>query len=123
MDQTNLNWLEVSREDIFAYHAFMRRKGNSDRTVANKHVRLMSALRYAGVDRVVFPPKPRFERALPTIYEGPDVAGLITKLDGRLKIAFSVLLMCGLREQELTYLMWLDINQRERTLRVQGKPE
>ena len=112
---------EVTREDFFDFHAALRKKGNSDRTVANKHVRLASMLRFAGIDPKIIPPRPKYEKALPTIYERDQVGDLLRNTTGRLHLVLGVAMMCGLREQETMYLSWSDINQRERTLRVQGK--
>jgi integrase len=38
-------------------------------------------------------------------------------------VTFSLALQCGLREQELMYLQWPDVNLASRTLLVRSKPE
>jgi len=38
----------VTQDGIFAYRAWLRKNQNGDRTVANKHGRLSSRLRFAG---------------------------------------------------------------------------
>lgn len=47
-----------------------------DRTISNKQQRLQSMLRWSGVDPQIFPPKPRYEKKLPTIYTPTQLAGL-----------------------------------------------
>jgi site-specific recombinase XerD len=42
---------EITRDDIFRFHAALRKRGCQDRTVANKHARMSSWLRFAGIDR------------------------------------------------------------------------
>ena len=116
---------EVTKDDILSYHKNLRKQGQTDRTVANKHQRLRSFLRFAGVDvKAVMPAKPRFEKALPTVYTGEQINTLLaaTDSDPCMRLAIELGLKCGLRELEIVYLEWPDINWQDKTLRVQGKP-
>jgi hypothetical protein len=56
---------EVTQDDIFAYHIWLRKNQCGDRTVANKHARLSSWLRFGGIDPKHIPPKQRYEKKLP----------------------------------------------------------
>jgi integrase len=112
---------EVAREDIFRFHAALRKRGCGDRTVANKHTRLTSWLRFSGADKSIFPPKPRYEQALPTIYSRDETSTLLGQAGSYMHLAISIALKCGLREQELMHVEFSDINWSEKTLRVQGK--
>ena len=51
----------ITRQDILKYHTTLRKKGNDDRTVLNKHNTLLSFLRFAGGDLSVMPPKPSYQ--------------------------------------------------------------
>src|SRR5260370_6312191 len=42
---------EICRDDLFHFHASLRKRGCADRTVANKHLRIASFVRSSGVDR------------------------------------------------------------------------
>ena len=53
---------EITREDILRFHAAIRKDGNKDRTIANKHLRLTAWLRFAGVSKDVFHHLPRTRR-------------------------------------------------------------
>ncbi len=114
---------DVTMQDIYAFHADLRRQKKSDRTVANEHSRLSSILRFAGADMAVMPPRPKFEKKLPTVYEPEETGAILRNADARLHLVLSVGLMCGLREQELMHLQWSDIHKRDRVLRVQSKPQ
>ena len=114
---------EIKREDILAFHTWLRKRGNVDRTVANKHVRLKSILRFGKFDTTSMPPPPKYEKKLPTIYEPEDWGAILRVAKGRMYLVCAVALKMGLREQEVEYMEWTDINQRERTHRVQSKPE
>ena len=74
--------------------------------------------------KAVMPAKPRFEKALPTVYTGEQINTLLaaTDSDPCMRLAIELGLKCGLRELEIVYLEWPDINWQDKTLRVQGKP-
>ena len=68
---------EICREDLFDFHSALRKRGCSDRTVANKHTRAVSFLRFAGVDKGILPPVPRYDETLPTIYTREQIANIL----------------------------------------------
>jgi aryl-alcohol dehydrogenase-like predicted oxidoreductase len=63
---------EITRDDIFRFHVALRKRGCSDRTIANKHARMFSWLKFAGIDRGlekndparIIPPVPKYEETL-----------------------------------------------------------
>jgi integrase len=113
---------EITRDDIFRFHTALRKRGCSDRTVANKHQRLTSWLRFAGIDKTILPPVPKYEETLPTIYTSDEISTIVAEAAPIMKVAILLALKCGLRDQELMHLEFSDINLSEKTLRVQGKP-
>lgn len=113
---------EIRREDLFDFHAALRKRGCSDRTVANKHARITSFLRFAGVDRSILPPPPRYDETLPTIYTSDEISSILGAADPYLHLVIGLGLKCGLRDQEIMHLEWLDIHHRDRVLRVSSKP-
>lgn len=112
---------EVTREDIFRFHKALRERDCSDRTVANKHARLKSFLRFAGVDPAIIPPKPKYEQTLPTIYTTDEIRGILEAADPYMRLVIEMGLKLGLREQELMYAEWTDLDWQESAFRVQGK--
>ncbi len=112
---------EVSREDVLRFHEALRKCGCSDRTVPNKHARLVSWLRFGGLDKDTLPPAPRHEEELPTIYSRDEISSLLGAANEYIHLLIQVALKCGLRDQELMHLEYADINWEESTLRVQGK--
>lgn len=113
---------EIGREDLFDFHAALRKRGCSDRTVANKHARITSFLRFAGVDRSILPPPPRYDETLPTIYTSDEVSTILGASDAYMHLVIGLALKCGLRDQEIMHLEWPDIHRRDRVLRVSSKP-
>lgn len=112
---------EIMRSDILKFHSALRKRGCEDRTVANKHDRLKSWLLFAGIDRTVLPPRPRYEEKLPTIYTSDEISSILGAADPYMSLAIELALKCGLRDQEITYLEWADIDEDSQVVRVRGK--
>lgn len=114
---------EIRRSDILDFYTALRKRGNSDRTVANKHARLKSFLRFAGMDvKEIFPPKPRYDETLPTIYTSDQISAILNVADAYMHLVIDLALKCGLREQEIVHLEWGDIHVHDKVLRVSSKP-
>ena len=114
---------QIKREDILRFHDSLRKRGLSDRTIANKHARLKSWLRFAGAEDTIFPPAPKYEKKLPTVYTAEQITAILDAADPYMKLVIGLALKCGLREQELTFLEWADISEYDKVLRVRGKDE
>ena len=113
---------EIRREDLFEFHAAIRKRRMSDRTVANKHVRAASFLRFAGVAKEIIPPVPRYDETLPTIYTREQIKDILAAADPYMRLVIGLALKCGLRDQEIVHLEWPDIHRPDRVLRVSSKP-
>jgi integrase len=116
---------EVRREHVLAFHRELRKRGCGDRTVSNKHARVKSFLRFCGLntkDEKLMPPAPKYLKKRPTIYTRDDNAAILAVADDYMKLAISIALKCGLREQELSHLEWPDIHWEDSILRVSSKP-
>jgi integrase len=113
---------EIIREDLFDFHAALRKRRCADRTVANKHARVASFLRFAGVDKDILPPVPRYDETLPTMYTREQIADILAVANPSMHLAIGLALKCGLREQEIVYLEWHDIHVSDKVLRVSSKP-
>jgi integrase len=114
---------EVTKQDVLDYQAWLRKQGQSDRTIANKHNRLRSFFKFAGFDVKAFmPEKPKFEKTLPTTYSAEEINALLSAADPYLRLAIELGYKTGLREQEIEFLEWSDIDWTGKVLRVQGKP-
>jgi integrase len=114
---------EVTQDDIFAYHAWLRKNQCGDRTVANKHARLASWLRFGGIDPKQIPQRPRFEKTMPTRYTSEQIRSLLNAAKPYQKIMILLALKAGLRDQELQHVEFRDINGADKTIRVRAKPQ
>ena len=114
---------QITKDDVFAYHQSLRKNRCQDRTVSNKHARLVSWLRFAGVNPKHFPPKPRFEESLPDVYSPEQTRALLAVANPYMHMCILLGLKCGLRDQELRHIEYRDVNWQHKTLRVRGKPQ
>ena len=114
---------EIKSTDFSKFHQALWTRKLSDRTVANKHERLASWLAHAGIDKAIIPAAPKYEEALPTIYSRDQVTTLLGEADPHMTMVINIAWKCGLREQELMYLEFSDIDLHDHTLRVKGKEE
>ncbi len=122
---------QLTEEDVRKYLRELRsrrRSGNrplSARTVYNRHAALKPFLRHCGLDvRKLAPTAPNYEEGLPEVYTAEEITALFASLTAEYyKLAFTLLLKCGLREQEATYLCWPDVNFSTSILLVRGKPD
>ncbi len=113
---------EICREDFLKFHAALRKRGCSPRTIANKHQRLCSWLRSAGIHGKMLPMRPKYEKTLPTIYDRDTISSLLGQADDYMTLVILMAWKLGLRDQELQYAEFSDINEAEKTFRVQSKP-
>lgn len=117
--------ISMSRDTILRFHAQLRAKGNSERTIADKHQRVKAWLRWCKVDASFMPPAPKYEETLPTIYEPEEVRAIRRAAfdagDVQMLLCIDMALKLGLREQEVEYAEWADLRFSSREFRVQGK--
>ncbi len=112
---------EVTRERILAYDAALRAHGRSNRTIANKRQRLQSMLRWSGVDPKIFPPRPKYEKKLPTIYTPEQLAGLFRVATPYESMVCDMAMKLGLRDQEIQNAEFTDISWHESVFRIRSK--
>lgn len=119
---------EIEHADVVAFHAAMRKRGRSDRTVFNRHMNLRSLLIFIGLSgpklKEVAGAKPRYEKQLVDIYEPNELKAFFTKAVATPfdRLFFDILLETGLREREALHLEWHDLKFDRNVLMVESKP-
>src|ERR1035437_116441 len=114
---------QVTQNDIFAYHEWLRKNQCGDRTVSDRHMRLASWLRFGGIDPKQIPPRPRYEEKLPDMYSSVQTSALLEAADPYMRMCILLALKCGLRDQELRHVEFRDVNWETKTLRGRAKPQ
>lgn len=116
---------QLTEEIILRWYAALRRNGNSNRTIYNKHVSVFGFLKWCGVDtKKLADSTPEFTEKDVEVYEPEDLSAFFDSIsDSYHRIVFEVLLKTGLRMQEAMYLEWPDFNLRLGTLTVKAKDD
>lgn len=114
----------ISRDSILRYHAALRRRKLSERTIANKHNRIRSFLKWYKIDTSFMPDAPRYDKkTTPDIYNVNQIDAIRAAANEYMRLAIDMALMLGLREGEITYACWPDVDFHHATFRVTSKPE
>jgi integrase len=116
---------EVERNDLLKFSAFLRdEKEQAPRSVYNKFENVMTFLKANGIRGLAGKNDwPRYVEEEPEVYEREDLDTLFGACDGQERLWFEFFLMTGMREQEVMYTYWSDINFVHATVRVSHKPD
>jgi len=120
-----LNLEDIDRRDLLKFHAFLRdNKEQAPRSCWNKFATVMSFLKAQGIRGLVGKNDwPRFTEEEPEIYEQEELDKLFAKCDAEERLWYEFFLMTGMREQEVMYTYWSDVNLAACTVRVSHKPD
>ena len=120
-----LNLDEIERKDLLKFSAFLRdEKEQAPRSVYNKFENVMTFLKANGIRGLVGKNDwPRYTEEEPEIYEQEELDKLFAKCDAEERLWYEFFLMTGMREQEVMYTYWSDINLAASTVRVSHKPD
>jgi integrase len=120
-----LNVEDIDRKDLLKFCAFLRdEKEQSPRSVYNKFENVMTFLKAHGIRGLVGKNDwPRFTEEEPEIYEREELDKLFAKCNEEERLWYEFFLMTGMREQEVMYTYWSDINLAASTVRVSHKPD
>jgi integrase/recombinase XerD len=120
-----LNLEEIERRDLLKFSAFLRdEKDQAPRSVYNKFENVMTFLKAHGIRGLVGKNDwPRFTEEEPEIYEQEELKKLFAMCDAEERLWYEFFLMTGMREQEVMYTYWSDVNLVASTVRVSHKPD
>jgi integrase/recombinase XerD len=116
---------DIERRDLLKFSAFLRDvKEQAPRTCWNKFANVMSFLKANGIRGLVKKNDwPRFVEEEPEVYEREELDKLFAACDAEERLWFEFFLMTGMREQEVIYTYWSDVNFTASTVRVSHKPD
>jgi integrase/recombinase XerD len=120
-----LNLEDIDRRDLLKFHAFLRDdKEQAPRSCWNKFANVMSFLKANGIRGLVNKNDwPRFVEEEPEVYEKEELDTLFVKCDPDERLWYEFFLMTGMREQEVMFTYWTDVNLTSHTVRVSHKPD
>lgn len=116
---------EVDRRDLIKFAAFLRDdKEHAPRTVYNGFEHVMTFLKSQKIRGLVGKNDwPRYTEEEPEIYENEELEKLFSVCDAEEKLWYEFFLMSGMREQEVMFTYWTDVNFTASTIRVTHKPD
>jgi len=116
---------DLERRDLLKFAAFLRdEKEQAPRSCWNKFSNVMSFLKANGIRGLAKKNDwPRYTEEEPEIYENEELDALFAACDEEERLWFEFFLMTGMREQEVMYTYWADINFKASTVRVSHKPD
>jgi integrase/recombinase XerD len=116
---------DIERRDLLKFCAFLRdEKQQAPRSVYNKFENLMTFLKANGIRGLAGKNDwPRYTEEEPEMYEQEELGKLFAACDAEERLWYEFFLMTGMREQEVMYTYWSDINFAHATVRVSHKPD
>ena len=116
---------DIERADLLKFCAFLRdKKKQAPRSVYNKFENVMTFLKANGIRGLVGKNDwPRYTEEEPEMYEPEELDKLFKACDAEERLWYEFFLMTGMREQEVMYTYWSDVNFTAATVRVSHKPD
>jgi integrase len=116
---------DIERKDLLKFCAFLRdEKDQAPRSCWNKFANVMSFLKANGIRGLVKKNDwPRYTEEEPEIYEQDELDKLFKACDAEERLWYEFFLMTGMREQEVMYTYWSDVNLAHATVRVSHKAD
>jgi integrase/recombinase XerD len=116
---------DIDRKDLLKFSAFLRDdKEQSPRSCWNKFANVMSFLKANDIRGLAKKNDwPRYTEEEPEIYEPEELDKLLAACDAEERLWYEFFLMTGMREQEVMYTYWPDVNVAQATVRVSHKPD
>jgi integrase len=124
---------ELKAEDMLKYQRHLRKRGCSDRTIHNRWANTKAFFLFCGLDCQKMSSEegekkklmaPRYEEKTPEIYEPEEMQKLFPAIaeDESLFACCAIMHKCGLRDQEVRFLEWHNVNLTRGILSVRGNP-
>lgn len=116
---------EIERHDLLKFAGFLRdEKEQSPRSVYNKFEVVMTFLKANGIRGLAGKNDwPRYTEEEPEMYEQEELDKLFKACNEEERLWYEFFLMTGMREQEVMYIYWSDVNFTARTVRISHKPD
>lgn len=113
---------QIDRRDILNFVDLLKKRGNGKRTVANKVSYLLIFLRKHGFKEMIHQSdRPKYTEKLVKSYQPEQLKTLFTWADEEDTVLFHFFLGSGLRDAEVVYACWSDVDFRAKTLDVKEK--
>jgi hypothetical protein len=114
---------DVKREDLLAFIRKLYELNCGSRTAYNRAVIVSQLLKANGITKLLSNRDwPEYVKPIRSIYEPEEIEVLLKACDKDERVLYLCYLLTGLRDKEMRYLTWRDINFRTEVIRVTHKP-
>lgn len=116
---------DIDRLDMLKFTAFLKEeKKQSPRSCWNKFSNVMSFLKAQGISGIVKRGDwPKYTEEEPEVYDKQELEKLFAACDPQERLYFQFFLMTGMREQEMMYTTWADVDFAQGVITVRWKQE
>jgi len=115
---------QISNEELNDFIIKLRKSGLAANTVLHNVIIIAQFCRRNGRPNLTRDLQlPEAVHFLPKVYTEEQQSRFLVACDSWERTLFSTFLFTGLREQEVMYLFWKDLNPKLRTVRVLSKPD
>jgi integrase/recombinase XerD len=113
---------DVKREDLLAFIRKLYEFNCGPRTAYNRAVIVSQLLKGHGITKLLHNRDwPDYVEPIRSIYE-EEIQALLKACDGEERVLYLCYLLTGLRDREMRFLTWRDIDFRTQVIRVTRKP-
>jgi len=114
---------DVSREDVLAFIRKLYELGCGSRTAYNRAVIVSQLLKANGITKLLHNRDwPEYVEPIRPMYEEEEIRALLKACQHDERVLYLCYLLTGLRDKEMRYLTWRDIDFRTQVIRVTRKP-
>ena len=114
---------DVKREDLLAFIRKLYELNCGPRTAYNRAVIVSQLLKANGITKLLSKRDwPDYVEPIRSIYEPEEIETLLKACDQNERVLYLCYLLTGLRDKEMRYLTWRDIDFRTQVIRVTRKP-
>jgi integrase/recombinase XerD len=116
---------DVERRDLLSFSAYLRdKKELAPQTCYNRFRYVVSFLKWCNIRGLAQKNDwPQFVEEEPEIYEPEELNKLFKLCGAEERLLYGFFLMTGMRDQEVMYCYWSDLNLSACTVRVSHKPD
>jgi integrase len=113
---------QVNRADIFAYWKHYQDEESAPRTCFNRVQSLLTFLRNRGIVGLIKPSEmPKYDEPAVDYYSREELRLFFAACDSEQRIRYQTFLYTGMREREVMFLTWADVDLDGGTVTVQAK--
>jgi integrase len=113
---------QITEASVLTFYTFLRKRGNQDRTIYNKHVSLFGLFKWLGLDTKKLAERPpSYTEKEVSVFHPEDLKTLFDSCSGYQKVVFETLLKTGMRMQEAMHLEWTNVDFRTKKIRVRER--